>query len=100
MNLNSILGPLEKLITEHGSAVIQERHISLLKSELTVYEKRISEFEAKVAILEAENTDIKAKLKNSQTENKELRAKVKEYEDIAQNPHERKAETNFDPFHY
>jgi predicted RNase H-like nuclease (RuvC/YqgF family) len=92
MNLNSILGPLEKLITEHGSAVIQERHISLLKSELTVYEKRISE-------LQAENTVLKAELKKSQTENEELRAKVKEYEDIAQNPHERKAETDFDVFH-
>jgi len=99
MNLNSILGPLEKLITEHGSAVIQERHISLLKSELTVYEKRISELEAKVAILERENADLKEKLAKSQTENEELRTKVKEYEDIAQNTHERKSETDFDIFH-
>jgi predicted RNase H-like nuclease (RuvC/YqgF family) len=92
MNLNSILAPLEKLITEHGSAVIQERHISLLKSEITVYEKRISE-------LQAENTILKTELKKSQTENEELRTKVKEYEDIAQNTHERKSETDFDIFH-
>ena len=76
MNLNSILGPLEKLITEHGSAVIQERHIFLLKSELTVLEKRIAELETENTAMKAKVEITETKLKDSQIENEELRAKI------------------------
>lgn len=51
----TLLDPIEKLITEHGSAVIQERHISLLKTQFAILEKKIIELEAQVQKLETEN---------------------------------------------
>lgn len=100
MNLNSILGPLEKIIIEHGSAVIQERHISLLKSELAVLEKRIAELDIENTALNAKIEIIETKFKKSQIDNEELRTKIKQYENASKHPTPDKAETDFDVFNY
>ena len=50
-----------KLVIEHGSAVIQEKHIALLKEQFALLEKENTNLKAKIQILEAENQDIKQK---------------------------------------
>jgi FtsZ-binding cell division protein ZapB len=64
--LKTLFDPLEKLIIEHGSAVIQEKHIALLKTQFSILEKenamltlKSQDFESKVSILEAENQNLK-----------------------------------------
>jgi predicted RNase H-like nuclease (RuvC/YqgF family) len=62
----NLLKPLhdlfEKVVVEHGSAVIQERHVSLLKTELSVLEK-------KIIVLETENRELKAENQKLKLEN-------------------------------
>jgi hypothetical protein len=50
-----ILSQLEKLIVEHGSAVVQEKHIALLREALGHLEKQIAD-------LQRTNTDLAARL--------------------------------------
>jgi len=48
---------IEKLITEHGSAAIQAKHLAMLKDEITILLRKNDE-------LSRENLDLKAQLKN------------------------------------
>ena len=45
---------IEKLITEHGSAVILSQQLAFAKDQFTALERQVSEFQAKVAKLEAQ----------------------------------------------
>lgn len=59
---------LEELINEHGSAVIQGKHIALLKDQISILkeqflltEKRLSEALSRITELETENKNLKVK---------------------------------------
>ncbi len=73
--LTALLKPLEKLITEHGSAAIQTKHIALLKEQLTSAEKKIES-------LGTENKDLKGIIKSKDTEITDLRIKIDQCEKI------------------
>lgn len=62
-----------KLVIEHGSAVIQEKHIALFKDELAILKD-------KFAILAAENQQLKTENQNLKTENTQLKKKIQIYE--------------------
>ncbi|MDO8446410.1 MAG: hypothetical protein Q7T53_09985 [Deltaproteobacteria bacterium] len=66
MKLSTLFDPIEKLITEHGSAAIQEKHIALLREQLTILKDKFS-------VLEAENHTLKSENQNLETENKQLK---------------------------
>ncbi|KAF0145248.1 MAG: hypothetical protein FD156_1079 [Nitrospirae bacterium] len=81
--LTALLKPLEKLITEHGSAAIQTKHIALLKEQLTLAEKKIESFETENQNLkriikrqETEITDLRLKIDNCQKINKQIKQKI------------------------
>ena len=63
----------EKLVIEHGSAVIQEKHIALLKEQFSMLEKENAELRARKQVLETENENFK-------NENINLRKKIQDYE--------------------
>lgn len=63
----------EKLIIEHGSAVVQEKHIALLKEQLSIFDREYSKLMAKNKSLETENKALK-------NENINLKKKIDFYE--------------------
>lgn len=62
-----------KLIIEHGSAIIQEKHIALFKDELMILGKKLTESDSRIEQLESENQNLK-------TENTILKKKIQSYE--------------------
>ena len=64
---------LNKLVVEHGSAVIQEKHITLLKEQFAILERENTNLQSKNQILETEMQNLKA-------ENKQLKKKIQIYE--------------------
>jgi hypothetical protein len=83
MSLNPITaltGQFEKLITEHGSAAIQEKHIAFFRDQLTLFEKKSTLLESENTVLKTENDKLKSELEESKKENEILREKIQEYE--------------------
>jgi len=74
----------EKLITEHGSAVIQEKHIALLREQLAILDKQFSVLSSENGTLKSENETLKSQNQALVVENDKLRQKIQEYEQ----PHE------------
>jgi chromosome segregation ATPase len=70
--LTALFKPLEKLITEHGSAVILREHLALFKTQLTISEKKIQILETDKQQLTAEITNLSAVVQNCQNENRKL----------------------------
>jgi len=65
MNTNPIKklsGLFEKLIIEHGSAVVQEKHIALLKEQFSLLEKENSDLKAENNVLKNEIVNLKKKI--------------------------------------
>jgi len=65
MNTNPIKklsGLFEKLIIEHGSAVVQEKHIALLKEQFSLLEKENSGLKAENNVLKNEIVNLKKKI--------------------------------------
>ncbi len=87
MELNPIKlisAELERLVIEHGSAVVQEKHIALFRDQLALADKSITK-------LESEITTLKDQLKDSQTtiaqltkENAELKQKIQSNQKTSQ----------------
>ena len=75
-----LLEPLEKLITEHGSAVIQEKHIALLREQLAILDKKLTMLESENKVLKAENEALKPQNQTLTVEIDKLRQKIQEYE--------------------
>lgn len=73
--LTALLKPLENLITEHGSAVIQTKHIALLKEQLAIAVKKIDS-------LGTENQNLKKIIKSKDAEIADLRLKTDRCEKI------------------
>ena len=67
--IDSLLNPLERLITEHGSAAILRERLDLIKAKLT-------EEEARHAQLEAEHRQLQAEFLQMQQRARELEQQV------------------------
>jgi len=72
MKLNPF-NAIEKLIIEHGSSVIQSKHIALLKDELAILKEKFS-------VLTTENETLKSQNQTLIQENEILRQKIQKYE--------------------
>jgi len=72
MKITALFDPIEKLITEHGSAVIQEKHIAFLREQLTVLKEKFS-------VLESENETFKTENHNLKTEIDQLKKQINEF---------------------
>lgn len=95
----ALLAPLEKLITEHGSAAIQTKHIALLKDQFSFLEKEKVELAAEIKTLQSKISVLESEVQKSQKDNEELRAKIKQYEE-APRQLQNKAITDFDPLNH
>lgn len=78
--ITAISDLLNKLVIEHGSAVIQEKHIALLKEQATILEKKTVSLESEIMTLKEENTELKTLNQNLRNENIDLKQKVQGYE--------------------
>jgi DNA-binding MarR family transcriptional regulator len=65
----ALFDPIEKLITEHGSAAILRDHVALFKDQLAILKD-------KFATLQTENEALKAENQNLKAENKQLIKKI------------------------
>lgn len=87
----SSLNPLkaiEGLIVEHGSSVVQGKHIALLKEQLAILKEQILQREKETAILRAENAEFKSRIESLESENSDLKkeiAKLHENTDLSDN---------------
>ena len=76
MKLNPITALTDlfgKLIIEHGSAIIQEKHIALFKDELAILKEKFS-------VLMNENETLKTENQNQKIIIDELKKKIQVYE--------------------
>lgn len=78
--ITALRDSFEKLIVEHGSAIVQEKHIALFKDQLSIAEKEnaklimeIGTLQSKLCILEAENQKL-------EDQNIQLKDKIQSYE--------------------
>ena len=79
MNFNpitKIAEKLETLIVEHGSAVVQQKHIALLKEQLSHLAQNFNS-------LEKENADLQTEIDCLRAENSQLKCKIEGYEDTS-----------------
>jgi regulator of replication initiation timing len=65
-SITALFAPIERFITEHGSAAIQEKHISLLKEQFSIVLRENEK-------LTSENTVLKTKIETLETENQNLK---------------------------
>ncbi len=78
--ITALLERLEKLVIEHGSAAIQEKHIAFLREELMILDKKFLVLESENKILKTENEALKFQNQGLATDNDKLRQKIQEYE--------------------
>ena len=71
ISLNTLLDPLERLITEHGSAAILREHLGFIKAQLAEQERQRGN-------LQAEHTDMKAALDQAQGRIRGLEAELQQ----------------------
>jgi hypothetical protein len=65
-------------ITEHGSATVQEKHLSLFRDQLIASDKKSAVLESENTILKTENAELKAKVDQLTKDNEKLRGKIQE----------------------
>ena len=78
--ITAISDLLNKLVIEHGSAVIQEKHIALLKEQAGILEKKVASLESENTTLKREVTDLKDRNQKLSDENTALKQVVHDYE--------------------
>jgi len=61
MILDALFGPIERLITEHGSATILREHLGLIKAKLAEQEAQHRDLQAKYAQAQADLLDAQAR---------------------------------------
>ena len=66
-----------KLVVEHGSAVVQEKHIALLKEQFALLEKELSASTLRASELEEENKRLKS-------DNQNLRQEIQRRDDVSE----------------
>ena len=98
--LKALLGPLERLITEHGSAVVQGKHIALLKDQIVILERENAILRQKVIDLAAEKVILKTDNQNLKIHNAELTVKIDNLKKLSPDHDDLLSEHDFDPFNY
>ena len=74
--LSALIEPLERLITEHGSAAILREHLALLKTQASILETKITELNSENQNLKAEVKDLRQKIDNCQKINEQLKQEL------------------------
>ena len=69
----NLFAPIEKLITEHGSASILREHINLLKEKFSLLEKENSSLKEEKEILSKKNRDLISQLEKATNEKESLK---------------------------
>ena len=54
----NLLGAIDKLITEHGSAAVLDKHVALYKTQLEFIRRHVAELEADLTKVRAENIEL------------------------------------------
>lgn len=72
-----LLDLFNQWIVEHGSAVVQEKHLALFRDQLVALEK-------KALVLESENAILKATVEQLTENNEKLRQEIQRRDDIIQ----------------
>ena len=88
MSLNpfvALTDKFEKLITEHGSATIQSKHIALLKDQFAFLEKENAKINAKLDKFISKNQILRTENKTLKSETAQLKKKIQSYEKPAHN---------------
>jgi len=98
--ITALFGPIEKLITEHGSATIQSKHIALLKEQLAILKEKFSVLVAEKEKTDAENEKLKTENQTLENENVNLKSKIQDYEKSFHTHGDLVSEHDFDPFNY
>lgn len=75
-SITALFSPLERFITEHGSAMIQEKHIALLKEQFAILERENTKLNARLEKSEYEKQILKTENKNFKKENIQLKKKI------------------------
>lgn len=75
----------EKLVIEHGSAVIQEKHISLLKEQFAILGRENTKLTVEKTELQSKNQILKTENKALKNENINLKKKIDTYEKSTHN---------------
>jgi hypothetical protein len=70
--IKAISAELERLVIEHGSAVIQEKHIALLKEQLTLLSEKFSTLDLENQKLVTDNAELKKKIQIYEDSNKPI----------------------------
>lgn len=65
-----------KLVIEHGSAVVQEKHIALLKEQFAVLERENTKLNTRLEKSESDNKVLKTENKTLKKENIQLKKKI------------------------
>jgi len=69
-----------KFVIEHGSAVVQEKHIALLKEQFSILERENTKLTAEKAELQSKNKILETENKALKDENIDLKKKIEEYQ--------------------
>jgi hypothetical protein len=77
--ITALFDPIEKLITEHGSAVIQEKHIALLREQIAILKEKFS-------TVTSENEDLKHQKQDMEKQINELTEAIAKYKSINRCP--------------
>lgn len=83
--ITALTDQFEKLITEHGSATIQSKHISLLKDQFMILEKENAKLTSLYEKTESKNQMLKTENANLKSEIVQLKKKIQSYEKPSHN---------------
>jgi len=76
----SLIAPIEKLITEHGSSTILKKRLELLRDQISVLEKKNSALKSDNTILKSKKNTIESQLNRARREMERLNQLIQELE--------------------
>ena len=76
----SLIAPIEKLITEHGSSTILKKRLELLRDQISVLEKKNSALKSDNTILKSKKNTIESQLNRARREMERLNQLILELE--------------------
>ena len=79
-----VLGEIERLITEHGSAAILKERVAQLREQIDILEKKALSLEKQNLALDGENEKLKAERDTLQLQVVNLRQEIQRRDDIVQ----------------
>jgi hypothetical protein len=79
----SLFDLFHRLIVEHGSSEILEKHLSLIKDEFAKLEREAALLESEIIVLRRENTSLQTKNANLEKENARLQERLDSIENTS-----------------